>query len=53
MAHFADVYKQADVDGALAASVFHKSIIDIPELKQWLSEQGVEMRAARKPKEQK
>ncbi|GBL05864.1 imidazole glycerol phosphate synthase subunit HisF [Glaciecola sp. KUL10] len=44
MQHFADVFKQADVDGALAASVFHKSIIDIPELKAWLSEQGVVMR---------
>jgi cyclase len=45
MQHFADVYKQADVDGALAASVFHKSIIDIPELKAWLSQQGIEMRS--------
>jgi cyclase len=44
MQHFADVYNQADVDGALAASVFHKAIIDIPELKAWLSTQGIEMR---------
>ncbi|MBF7073294.1 imidazole glycerol phosphate synthase subunit HisF [Glaciecola sp. MH2013] len=48
MSHFSDVFKQADVDGALAASVFHKSIIDIPELKLWLSEQGIEMRSAKK-----
>ena len=27
MQHFADVFQQADVDGALAASVFHKGII--------------------------
>ncbi len=45
MQHFADVYNQADVDGALAASVFHKAIIDIPELKAWLSTQGIEMRS--------
>jgi cyclase len=45
MQHFADVYNQADVDGALAASVFHKAIIDIPELKAWLSIQGIEMRS--------
>jgi cyclase len=44
MQHFADVYNQADVDGALAASVFHKAIIDIPELKAWLSTQGIAMR---------
>ncbi|MFV8757374.1 imidazole glycerol phosphate synthase subunit HisF, partial [Yersinia enterocolitica] len=34
----------ADVDGALAASVFHKQIINIGELKKYLSEQGVEIR---------
>ena len=45
MQHFADVYNQADVDGALAASVFHKAIIDIPELKAWLSTQGIAMRS--------
>ena len=44
MSHFYDVYRQADVDGALAASVFHKAIIDIPELKRWLIEQNIEIR---------
>ncbi len=39
--HFYDVFKQADVDGALAASVFHKGIIPIPELKDFLRAQGV------------
>jgi cyclase len=34
--HFKDVFEQADVDGALAASVFHKGIIPIPELKAYL-----------------
>lgn len=42
--HFADVFKQADVDGALAASVFHKGIIDMQELKDALSAQGIPMR---------
>ena len=32
--HFKDVFEQADVNGALAASVFHKGIIPIPELKR-------------------
>ncbi|NDK99816.1 imidazole glycerol phosphate synthase subunit HisF [Photorhabdus bodei] len=42
--HFLDAFKQANVDGALAASVFHKHIINIGELKQYLSQQGVEIR---------
>ncbi len=44
MQHFADVFEQADVDGALAASVFHKGIIPIPELKTFLLEQKLEIR---------
>ncbi len=44
MAHFAEVFKQASVDAALAASVFHKGIIDIGELKQYLDQQGVSIR---------
>ena len=32
--HFKDVFEQADVSGALAASVFHKKIIAIPDLKR-------------------
>jgi cyclase len=43
--HFVDVYKQADVDGALAASVFHKAVIDIQELKTFLRQQSIEIRA--------
>lgn len=42
--HFIDVFLQADVDGALAASVFHKGIIQINDLKQQLSKSGVEIR---------
>ena len=44
MEHFAQVYQQADVDGALAASVFHKGIIPINELKTYLKSQNIEVR---------
>lgn len=44
MQHFKDVFETAQVDGALAASVFHKAIIDIPELKSWLRQQNIEIR---------
>ena len=42
--HFRDVFRAADVDGALAATVFHSGQIDIPDLKRWLREQGVRTR---------
>ena len=42
--HFAQVFQQADVDGALAASVFHSGRIAIPELKGYLRSQKVEVR---------
>lgn len=38
MAHFDAVFREADVDGALAASVFHKDIFSIPDLKRYLKE---------------
>ena len=44
MSHFADVFNVADVDGALAASVFHKQIINIGELKSYLKTEKVEIR---------
>lgn len=43
-AHFRDVFKGAEVDGALAASVFHKQVLGIGDLKAWLAKEGVEMR---------
>jgi cyclase len=43
-AHFEDVFKQANVDGALAASVFHKSVIAIPDLKADLRDAGIRVR---------
>ena len=44
MKHFSDIYQQADVDGALAASVFHKGVIAINDLKTYLKEQRIEVR---------
>jgi cyclase len=42
--HFAAVFAEAAVDGALAASVFHTGAIGIGELKGYLRGRGVEMR---------
>lgn len=44
VAHFRDVFRDCDVDGALAASVFHKGILKIPELKAYLAGEGIEVR---------
>lgn len=44
MVHFRDAFLDAKVDGALAASVFHKQIINIGELKAYLKDEGVEVR---------
>ncbi|GAB2619104.1 imidazole glycerol phosphate synthase subunit HisF [Novilysobacter erysipheiresistens] len=44
--HFAAVFAQSDVDGALAASVFHSGAVPIPALKRYLHEKGVEVRDA-------
>lgn len=42
--HFADVFEQADVSGALAASVFHTGALSIPDLKRSLTSAGLEVR---------
>jgi cyclase len=42
--HFADVFRQADVDGALAASVFHSGKIAIADLKNELANDNIEVR---------
>lgn len=44
MEHFKIVFQEAQVDGALAASVFHKNMIDIPTLKQYLQQENIEVR---------
>ena len=42
--HFRDVFQQANVSGALAASVFHTGALAIPDLKAFLIQSGVEVR---------
>ncbi|HYC67223.1 imidazole glycerol phosphate synthase subunit HisF [Brevundimonas sp.] len=42
--HFVDVFQQAGVSGALAASVFHTGSLTIPDLKAFLINGGVEIR---------
>ncbi len=42
--HFLDVFNAADVDGALAATVFHSGQISIPDLKSYLFENGIGVR---------
>jgi cyclase len=42
--HFIDVFSQARVDGALAASVFHSAAIHIADLKSALLNAGIEVR---------
>jgi cyclase len=42
--HFASVFKEAEVDAALAASVFHTGAIAIPDLKRELRTAGIEIR---------
>ena len=42
--HFVDAFLDADVDAALAASVFHSGTIAIPALKSVLHDNGIEVR---------
>lgn len=42
--HFLDAFDIADVDGALAASVFHKQIVNIKELKAFLAANHIAVR---------
>ena len=42
--HFADLFHQTNIDGALAASVFHSGEIPIPELKAYLRAELIEVR---------
>jgi len=49
--HFVEVFEQANVDGALAASVFHSAAIAIPDLKRYLIERGIAVRPPDEPRE--
>jgi cyclase len=42
--HFASVFTESHVDGALAASVFHTGSIAIPDLKSYLRARAIEIR---------
>jgi cyclase len=42
--HFSEVFRRTQVDAALAASVFHSGLIEIPELKRQLRSDGIEVR---------
>ncbi len=42
--HFRDVFEDASVDGALAASVFHSGEIAVAELKRYLDRQRIDVR---------
>ncbi len=42
--HFLQVFNEADVDGALAASVFHSGQIQVPDLKAYLRDNGLHIR---------
>jgi cyclase len=42
--HFASLFQHTAASGALAASVFHKGLIAIPQLKQYLAAQHIAMR---------
>ena len=44
MEHFRDTFIQGKTDAALAASVFHFGEIKIPELKQYLCQEGINVR---------
>ena len=43
-AHFLDVFREAQVDGALAASVFHSGEIALPDLKRYLLGHNIPIR---------
>lgn len=43
-AHFVDLFREADVSGALAASVFHTGILTIGDVKAALARAGIEVR---------
>lgn len=44
MEHFTTIFKEGKADAALAASIFHFKEIGIPELKQYLAENGIVVR---------
>ena len=44
MEHFRDVFNKGKADAALAASIFHFGKIKIPDLKEYLNKEGINVR---------
>lgn len=44
MEHFVEVFKEGKADAALAASIFHYKEVEIPALKAYLKQKGIEVR---------
>jgi cyclase len=44
LAHFAEVFKKADADAALAASLFHYGELTVQQVKDYLKEQDIPVR---------
>ncbi|MDP9126713.1 MAG: imidazole glycerol phosphate synthase subunit HisF [Pseudomonadota bacterium] len=42
--HFAEVFKNGHVDGALAASIFHKQVVTVGEVKNFLRQHNIMVR---------
>ena len=42
--HFLEAFREARVDGALAAGIFHRQVVTIGEVKQFLAEQEIDVR---------
>ena len=42
--HFVDLFTQTNIDGGLAASIFHSGQIPIPDLKSYLKSKQIEVR---------
>jgi len=42
--HFADVFVAGEADAALAASIFHSKVLEIPALKQYLKNKKIDVR---------
>lgn len=47
--HFAEVFREADADAALAASLFHYGELTVPEVKEYLRGEGIPVRTEGAP----
>lgn len=42
--HFYEVFQQTEVNAALAAGIFHRQEVTIPEVKEYLMQHSIEIR---------